>query len=307
MGVKVVKAGKSYIDRTDKRVTESPTYNPYLFKFGHAMCLPISATTVLASELIEGGAIDYLREVFVCANQRSERAGSYGGTRVQGICKERPASFYLNPLQTFIETYADYLQEKDNTHMIQLAQTRLRNFGSVAIRPFLEMRTPAVTSNVVIDLTDNVDIHEISDDDVEILRTLESVKSDESSDADLHSKLQEMFTGEALDEILSSEKQTCLNTIIKHFQKDRLGSFADLDLERYMSLKKFNDWARAFAPSRLAAVAARTLPLGAATLDATTATAPVNGAVQVEAESAAIVEKDWAVADFVKDSDRVLP
>lgn len=65
--------------------------------------------------------------------------------------------------------------------------------------------------------------------------------------------------------------------------------------------------AGAFAPSRPAAVAARTLPLGAATLDATTATAPVNGAVQVEAESAAIVEKDWAVADFVKDSDRVLP
>ena len=241
MGVKVVKAGKSYIDRADKRVTESPTHNPYLFKFGHAMCLPISATTVLASELIEGWAIDYLREVFVCANQRSERAGSYGGTRVQGICKERPASFYLNPLQTFIETYADYLQEKDNTHMIQLAQTRLRNFGSVDIRPFLEMRTPAVTSNVVIDLTDNVDIHEISDDDVEILGMLESVKSDESSDADLHSKLQEMFTGEALDEILSSEKQTCLNTIIKHFWKDRLGSFADLDLERYMSLKKFNN------------------------------------------------------------------
>ena len=63
--------------------------------------------------------------------------------------------------------------------------------------------------------------------------------------------------------------------------------------------------AGAFAPSRPAA--ARTLPLGAATLDATTATAPVNGVVQVEAESAAIVEKDWAVADFVKDSDRVLP
>ncbi len=33
----------------------------------------------------------------------------------------------------------------------------------------------------------------------------ESVKSDESSDADLHSKLQEMFTGEDLDEILSLE------------------------------------------------------------------------------------------------------
>lgn len=64
--------------------------------------------------------------------------------------------------------------------------------------------------------------------------------------------------------------------------------------------------AGAFAPSRPAA-AARTLPLGAATLDATTVTAPVNGVVQVEAESAAIVEKDWAVADFVKDSDRVLP
>ena len=66
--------------------------------------------------------------------------------------------------------------------------------------------------------------------------------------------------------------------------------------------------AGAFAPSRPAATA-RTLPLGAATLDATTttaATAPVNGA-RVEAESAAIVEKDWAVADFVKDSDRVLP
>ena len=65
--------------------------------------------------------------------------------------------------------------------------------------------------------------------------------------------------------------------------------------------------AGAFAPSRPAA--ARTLPLGAATLDATAttaATAPVNGA-RVEAESAAIVEKDWAVADFVKDSDRVLP
>jgi hypothetical protein len=238
MGVKVVKAGESYIDRADKRVTESPTYNPYLFKFGHAMCLPISATTVLASELIEGWAIDYLREVFVCANQRSERAGSYGGTRVQGICRERPASFYLNPLQTFIATYADYLREKDNTHMIQLAQTRLCNFGSVDILPFLEMRTPAVKSNVAIDLTDDVDINEISDDDVGILGMRESVKSDESSDADLHSKLQEMFTGEALDEILSSEKQTCLNTIIKHFRKDRLGSFADLDQERYMSFKK---------------------------------------------------------------------
>ena len=221
MGVEVGKGGESYIDRVDKRVTEFPTYNPYIFKFGHAMCLPIAATTMLASELIEGCMIAYLREVFVCANQRTERAGSYGDSRVQGICKERPATFYLNPLQTFIHTYADYLREKDNTHMIQLDQRRLRTFGSVDIRSLLEMRTPAVTSNVVIDLTDNVDIHEISDDDVEILGMLESVKSDESSDADLHSKLQEMFTGEALDEILSSEKLTCLNTIIKHFRKDR--------------------------------------------------------------------------------------
>ena len=82
--------------------------------------------------------------------------------------------------------------------MIQLAQTHLRTSGSVDIRPFLEMRTPSVTSNVVINLTDNVDIHEISDDDVEILGTRESVKSDESSDADLHSKLQEMFRGKLL-------------------------------------------------------------------------------------------------------------
>ncbi len=53
--------------------------------------------------------------------------------------------------------------------MIQLAQMRLRTFGSVDIQPFLEMRTQAVTPNIVINLTDNVDIHEISDDDVEIL------------------------------------------------------------------------------------------------------------------------------------------
>jgi len=103
LGVGVVKAGESYIDRADKQVTESPTYNPYLFKFGHAMCLPMSATTVLASELIEGWMIDYLREVFVCANQRSERAGSYGGSRARNL--QREACIFLFESTTDIYYY----------------------------------------------------------------------------------------------------------------------------------------------------------------------------------------------------------
>ncbi len=53
MGVKLVKGGETYVDRGDKRPTESPTYNPYVYMFGLAMRLPIMGLICAAAELIE--------------------------------------------------------------------------------------------------------------------------------------------------------------------------------------------------------------------------------------------------------------
>jgi hypothetical protein len=118
MGVKLVKGGETYVDRGDKRPTESPTYNPWVYMFGKAMCLPIMGLTCAAAELIEQCIISRCKKVFVCANQRSEGPGSYGDGRVLGIRNERPATFYLAPLQPFIATVPDYLREMRNTCMI---------------------------------------------------------------------------------------------------------------------------------------------------------------------------------------------
>jgi hypothetical protein len=107
MGVKLVKGGETYVDRGDKRPTESPTYNPYVYMFGLAMRLPIMGLICAAAELIEQFIISYCKKVFGCANQRPERPGSYGDRRVHGIRNERPATFYLAPLQRFIATVPD--------------------------------------------------------------------------------------------------------------------------------------------------------------------------------------------------------
>jgi hypothetical protein len=71
MGVKLVKGGETYDDRGDKRPTELPTYNPWVYMFGKAMRLPIMGLTCAAAELIEQCIISRCKKVFVCANQRS--------------------------------------------------------------------------------------------------------------------------------------------------------------------------------------------------------------------------------------------
>ena len=112
MGVNLLKGGETYVDRGDKRPTESPTYNPYVYMFGEAVRLPIMALTCSAVELIEQCIISHCEKVFKCANQRPEGPGSYGDGRVLGIRNERPATFYLAPLQPFIATVSDYLRRQ---------------------------------------------------------------------------------------------------------------------------------------------------------------------------------------------------
>ena len=235
MGVKLVKGGETYVDRGDKRPTESPTYNPYVYMFGEAMRLPIMALTCSAAELIEQCIISHCKNVFGCANQRSEGPGSYGDGRVHGIRNERPATFYLAPLQPFIAIVPDYLREMGNTVMIQRAKFQLRTHGSVDIRIFAAStsETTTVSSNVAIDLSDDVEIHETHVKSEQA----SSLKSDLSSDPDIVSVLQGMFQPDVLDEILSREDPVFLNRVIKNMQTDGLGSYSDVDLERYMSLK----------------------------------------------------------------------
>jgi len=235
MGVKLVKGGETYVDRGDKRPTESPTYNPYVYMFGKAMRLLIMAFTCSAAELIEECIISHCKNVFGCANQRSEGPGSYGYGRVHGIRNERPATFYLAPLQFFIATVPDYLREMRNTCMIQRATLQLRTYGSVDIRIFAAStsETTIVSSNVAIDLSGDVEIHETHFKSEQA----SSLKSGLSSDPDLVSVLQGMFQPDVLDEILSREDPMFLNRVIKNMQTDGLISYSDVDLERYMSLK----------------------------------------------------------------------
>ena len=73
MGVNLLKGGgETYVDCGDKRPTESPTYNPYVYMFGEAVRLPIMALTCSAAELIEQCIISHCKKVFKCANQRPE-------------------------------------------------------------------------------------------------------------------------------------------------------------------------------------------------------------------------------------------
>jgi hypothetical protein len=156
---------------------------------------------------------------------------------VLGIWNDRPTTFYLAPLQPFIATVSDYLREMRNTSMIQRATLQLRTHGSVDIRIFAvsTSKTTTVTSNVAIDLSGDVEIHEVKSEQAS------SLKSDLSSDPDIVSVLQGMFLPEFLEEILSVEDPVFLNRVLKNMQSDGLGSYSVVDHERYMSLKKVNN------------------------------------------------------------------
>ena len=218
MGVSVVKAGETYVDRGDKRPTEGPTYNPHVFMFGHADRLPILTFTVLAAELIEKCMIDYLRKVFICANQREEGPGSYGDKRVQGISSERPATFYLAPVRKFIVSFPRYLEEMNNKVMIEQVKLQRRT-GSADIRSFARNSVNENSPQVPNSSSANV-------------------KSDESSDDDLVSKLQELFLPAVVDEIFSSnENPAFLNMILKNIKSDGLGNHEFVGPARYKSIK----------------------------------------------------------------------
>jgi hypothetical protein len=90
---------------------------------------------------------------------------------------------------------------------------------------------------VAIDLSDDVEIHEVKSEQAS------SLKSDLSSDPDIVSVLQGMFLPEVLEEILSVEDPVFLNRVLKNMQSDGLGSYSVVDHERYMSLKKVNNQA----------------------------------------------------------------
>jgi hypothetical protein len=130
-----------------------------------------------------------------------------------------------------------------NTFMIQRATLQLCTHGSVDIRTFATStsETTTVTSNVVIDLSDDVEIHKTS---MQVKsEQASSDKSDLSSDADLISKLQEIYPPDVLDEILSGDDSVFLNRILKNMQSNGLGNYSGVDLARYMSLKKVNNQA----------------------------------------------------------------
>jgi hypothetical protein len=98
--------------------------------------------------------------------------------------------------------------------------------------------TTTATSNVVIDLSDDVEIHKVTSTRVKSEHA-SSVKSDIFSDADLVSMLQEMFLpDDVLDEILSVENPVFLNRVLENMQSDGLGSYSVVDLARYLSLKQ---------------------------------------------------------------------
>jgi hypothetical protein len=122
--------------------------------------------------------------------------------------------------------------------MIQRATLQLRTHGSVDIRTFAARtsETTTVTSNVAIDLSDNVEIHETHVKSEQA----SSVKSDQSSNQDLVSVLQGMFLPEVLEEILSAEAPVFLNRVLKNMQTDGLGSYSDIDQARYVYLKSYS-------------------------------------------------------------------
>jgi hypothetical protein len=124
-------------------------------------CISMMGLTCAGAELIEQCIISYYKKVFGCANQRPEGPGLYGDCQVHGIRNERPATFCLAPLQPFIATVPDYLREMRNTFMIQCNALQLHTHGSVDIRTLFAMstsETTTVTSNVFIDISDDVEI-----------------------------------------------------------------------------------------------------------------------------------------------------
>ncbi len=225
MGVSVAKGGETYVDRGDKRPTEAPTYNSHVFMFGHADRLPILTFTVIAAELIEIYIIDYLRKVFICANQREEGPGSYGDNRVQGISSEHPATFYLAPVRKFIDSFPRYLEEMNNKVMIERMKLQRHTYGSVDIRTFASRC-----------------VNETSPQDTNASSA--TVKNDQSSDDDLVSKLQELFLPEVADEIFSSDENPAfLNMILKNIKSDGLGNHEFVGPARYQSIKKNSTYA----------------------------------------------------------------
>jgi hypothetical protein len=65
-------------------------------------------------------------------------------------------------LYSFIATFPEYLRETRNTFIIQRATLQLCTHGSVDIRTFATSTSAqtTITSNIFIDLFDDVEIHE---------------------------------------------------------------------------------------------------------------------------------------------------
>ena len=127
--------------------------------------------------------------------------------------------------------------------MIQRAKLQLCTLRSVDIRTFATSTSEktTVTSNVVIDLSDNMEIHETS---MQVKsEQVSSVKSDLSTDADIVSVLQEMCPPDVIDEILSREDPAFLNRVLKNMHSNGLGNYSGVDRARYVSIKQVNNQA----------------------------------------------------------------
>ena len=122
---------------------------------------------------------------------------------------------------------------------LALCLSSRRNMCVLDIRIFAvsTSKTTTVTSNVAIDLSDDVEIHETHVKSEQA----SSLKSDLSSDPDLVSVLQGMFLPEVLEEILSAEDPVFLNRVLKNMQSDGLGSYSHIDQARYVSLKRYSN------------------------------------------------------------------
>ena len=151
----MLKIRESFMDRAEKRVTEEPTYNKFVYDFTKAMHLPILAMNVPAVEQIEGCGIDYLLVLGIGVNQWHKGVGTYDGSQ-QGSCKERPACFYVAAVQGWINNIPHYLKEMANTKAIKAYERHsessdIRTFATKSQKPsnvtIVSGKNPDKTSN----------------------------------------------------------------------------------------------------------------------------------------------------------------
>jgi hypothetical protein len=232
-GIKSVKIGESYIDRGEKRFTEKPTCNKYVFDFKKAMDLPILAMNVPSVEQIEGCGMDFLLSLGISVNKCREYVGSYAGSQ-QGISRFRPGRFYLAAVNKWIQDIPRYLNEMMNSDRIKDYE---RHSGSSDISLYLtksemppDLTSASATTPVEPSELTNAKSSTKNDDINKKPIDLELENASASADDELLDQIHKQVDHELQELAFEESNAVVLRRLVSFLRDDKFFDFAESSL-----------------------------------------------------------------------------